>query len=296
MCVSRTPTQAARPRARDAAAPRPSGSRLCEIELLEDVEQHQRRQTLPVRRQFDARRARDSSSRSARRRRPDGARDLPPRASPPRGLNGRRDVRRDRTLVERLRAARRDRLQGRGERRQAASHADRRAIAPSTRKCFAEPACGVSLSTVLAQSARRRAVRREAVLGVADRGLQHAVEAEAAVRLEDRLPRIDRARHRNGMRRCRRDLARQALRASIRSVVAARRRRGRSRCSPRPAASGSPTGRSNRRRCRSSPARPRTASRQPQRQHRRPCRRPSASRSPRGSRADARWRPCLRAR
>ena len=47
---------------------------------------------------------------------------------------------------------------------------------------------------------------------MADGVLQHFVETESAVRLEDRLPRIDRARHRNGMRRCRRNLARQACR------------------------------------------------------------------------------------
>ena len=97
------------------------------------------------------------------------------------------------------------------------------------------------------------------------------------MRLEDRLPGLDRARHRDGMDRIARDRA-DALREQ-RLGRRARRRRGRSRCSPRPACRASRSGRSSRRRCRSCAARPRTAPRPPPPPHRRHCRRRAASRS-----------------
>ena len=100
---------------------------------------------------------------------------------------------------------------------------------------------------------------RKSAFGIFDRRLQRAIEPEAAVALEDRVPGIDRARHRDGMDR-RADfghaLGAQALRTKL------WRRRGRSRYSPTPACLASTPARSSRRRCRSCAARPRTARRQ----------------------------------
>src|SRR5450631_1603946 len=54
------------------------------------------------------------------------------------------------------------------------------------------------ISLPIPRYARRH---REAALGVFDRGCKRAVEPEAAMRLEDRLPGIERARHGDGVDR-----------------------------------------------------------------------------------------------
>ena len=185
----------------------PLGSRrieLADIELLEDVEQHQRGEPLPVRRQLDH----VEPAIVRRDRRHDVAamaREIVRGEQPALLLNGRRDIGRDRALVERLRAAGRDRLQGRGERRQPHDAADRRRCA--VRQVILRRArMRLELAGVLGPVGADARRDRVAVLGIADRREQRAVEAEAAVGFEDRFPRLDRARHRDGMRRGRDDL------------------------------------------------------------------------------------------
>ena len=164
-------TRAARPRARDAAAPAPIGSSFAEIELLEDVQQHQRGQPLPVRRQFDH--VEPAIVRADRR---DDfalvARQILGREQSALGLHGRRDIGRDRRL-DRTPSRRRPRSPS-GSRR-APGSAPRSPIAGAlaVRQIVFRRARMrlelVDLRRPVGADARRD---RKAILGVADRGLQ----------------------------------------------------------------------------------------------------------------------------
>ena len=73
----------------------------------------------------------------------------------------------------------------------------------------------MSLSTYSAQSDADARRDHKAVFGIADRMPQDAIETELAVRLEDLFPSLHRARHRDGVRRGRSDLAAHALRKQL---------------------------------------------------------------------------------
>ena len=199
MCASRTPNAS---RAASSARCRrsgPTGSSLATIELLEDVEQHQCREPLPVRRQLD-----HIEAAIIRRDRGDDIatmlRKVVRSEQPALLLNRGRNVVRNGPLVECLGAAAHDRLQRRGQRGQTHDAADRRRRAV-WQVVFRGARMWLELGGVVdpvGANARRDDV---AVLGVADRRLQCAAEAEAAMFLQDRFPGINCARHRDGMRR-----------------------------------------------------------------------------------------------
>ena len=177
-----------------------------EIEPLEDVQHHQRGEPLPVRRHLD-----HVESAVVGADRLGGlaamARQIVRREKAAPRRHGRHDVVGDRALVEGARAVPGDRRQGRGERGKPDHVAGRRRAA-AEQEVARRP-------RVMREARRRlRPVTRDArrdrktLLGVADGGRQRAIEPEAAVRLEDRGPRLDRARHRHGVDGIAADLAR----------------------------------------------------------------------------------------
>ena len=200
---------------------------------------------------------------------------------------------RRRSAPRRTRAPlRRDRLEGRGERRQLDDVALGRGRA--VEQVVARGA-GIGGELVdRAPNPARCAARRES------RPRRSGWRARARGRdRSGRAPRGSPPRHRSRPAPSRHGSSRGRCRAcpapSARRATRARRR-GRSRCSPTPARPAVDHGRSNRRRCRSCAARPRTAPRPRRPRHRRHCRRRARSRRRRGRQADARSRPCPRRR
>ena len=187
---------------------RPCRIELADIELFENVQQHQCGEPLPVRRQLD-----DVEPAIVRADRRDDvamvAREIVGGQQSALLLNRRGDVGRDRALVKRLRATGRDRLQGRGKRGQCHDAADRRRRAVRQiilRRARMRLELGGIIGPI-GTDARRDDVT---ILGVTDGRLQRAVEAEAPMRFQNRVPGFDRARHRDGVRRGRHDLAADA--------------------------------------------------------------------------------------
>ena len=180
-----------------------------EIEILQDVEHHQRGEPLPVRRNLDqiepAIIGRDRRHRVAAM-----AREIV--RGEERAARGkrRRHVVGDLALVEGARALGGNGLERRGQRRKAdhVAFLRRRAV---EQIMLGRARIGLQLADIAAPVPGDARGHREAALGIFDRGRQRAVEAEAAMRLEDRLPGIERARHGDGVDRSA-DLA-QALRA-----------------------------------------------------------------------------------
>ncbi len=167
-----------------------------EIEVLEDIEEHQRGDALPIGRQFhDVEPAIVGG---------DGRCHFAPvggeiRAREPRapGRKRRHDVFRH-ALIERARAVGRDRRQGRRERREAhdVARPRRLPVHEIVPRCARVGAQTRGEERPVGGDARRD---RDAALGETDRRRQRAVEAEPAVRGEHRVPRFDRAGHRDRM-------------------------------------------------------------------------------------------------
>src|SRR5690348_2093512 len=102
----------------------------------------------------------------------------------------------ERAFVERARALRCDRLHRVAEPRKPYDVAFLRRLAVEE-IMPARAGIGRKLAALALPVPRHARCDGEAVLRVADRALQSAIEAEAAVRFEHRVPGIDRARHRH---------------------------------------------------------------------------------------------------
>ncbi len=169
------------------------------VEILQDVEHHQRGEALPVRRDLEQVEAavigRDRRHHIAAmlgeilRRQERAARG-----------NRRRHVVGDLAFVEGARALGGDGLQRLRQGRQAHDVAFLRRVAVE-QIMLGGAGIGLELGDMPAPVPGDALRHRKAALGIFDRRLQSAREIEAAVRLEDRLPGIERARHGDGVHR-----------------------------------------------------------------------------------------------
>jgi len=174
-----------------------------EIEALHDVEQHQRGQALRIGRQFQHvetaiigadRRDRLAAMTSKVLGGEEG----------PAGGNGRDDVVGDRPFVERARALRCDRAERSRQRREFDDVAFRRrqAVEQEMARGAGIGAQLADLSSPVPGDARGDG---KSALGVVDRRSERAIEGKASMRVEDRRPGVDRARHGHGVDRVARD-------------------------------------------------------------------------------------------
>ncbi len=172
---------------------------LPEIEVLQNVEHHQRGDALPVGRDLG-----EVEAAITRGNRRDDftamAGEVFGRQKRAARADRRRHLFADGAFVEAFRSLGADGLQRRGQRRKADDVAFLWRLAVEEIMPGGAAIAGelADLALPVPGDARRH---RETVPGVENRLLQHAVEAEAAVVLEDVLPRCNRARHRNGMDR-----------------------------------------------------------------------------------------------
>ena len=170
-----------------------------DVEILQDVEHHQRGEPLPVRRDLDqiepAIIGRDRRHHIAA-----VAREILRRQKRAARGHGRRHVVGDFALVEGARALGGDGLERRGQRRKTDDVAFlwRRAV---EQIMLRRAGFGLELADIATPVPGHARRYRKAALGVFDRRLQRAVETEAAMAFENRLPGIERARHGDGVNR-----------------------------------------------------------------------------------------------